>query len=296
MNNQQQEHHILIINSSKGRQAIALAAAAYSIGRDPTNAIVLDFETVSRQHALLLRVPIPQANRYQYRLIDGNSEGKPSANGVYINGYRCDCHTLSNGDVITFGRKITASYLTVSMGESEFINYLESIDFQSIKSKQVNPKATLVAAEFSSHEEPASGITNSHPAAKAAMAYSLDMKLETAALNLQDVTTLSELNRELPSELNLGQLPVIDAGNSSLKPTSERSGSAPASQPTLKETIPEALPVVSSGKLWGSVAVGAVTGVAAAGLAFAVFSSRQHAPANKPETSTLQKPLPTPKD
>jgi pSer/pThr/pTyr-binding forkhead associated (FHA) protein len=296
MNSQQQEHHILIINSNKGRQAIALTAAAYSIGRDPTNAIVLDFETVSRQHALLLRVPIPQANRYQYRLVDGNSDGKPSANGVYVNGDRCDCHTLMNGDVITFGRKITASYLAVSMGESEFINYLESIDFQSIKSKQINPKATLVGAELSAHEEPPSSVANGQSVTKVAMAYDLDIKLETAALNLQDITTLSELNRELPSELHLGQLPVIDAGNSSAKLTSENLGSDSMSQSSLKETIPETLTTGSSGKLWSSVMVGAVTGVAAAGLAFAVFSSRQNAPTSSPEASTLQKPLSTPKD
>jgi pSer/pThr/pTyr-binding forkhead associated (FHA) protein len=296
MNRQPQEHHVLIINSNKGRQAIALAAAAYSIGRDSTNAIVLDFETVSRQHALLLRVPIPQANRYQYRLIDGNSDGKPSANGIYVNGDRCDCHTLSNGDVITFGRKITASYLTVSMGESEFINYLESIDFQSIKSKQINPKATLVAAELGTHDEAESAVVNHQPATRAAMADGLNVRLESAALSLQDVTTLSELNRELPFELNLEQLPVIDAGNPALKPTSEHSGSEPISRPNLKETIPEMLTIGSSGKLWGGVVVGAVTGIAAAGLAFAIFSSRQHAPAGKPETSALQKPLSAPED
>jgi pSer/pThr/pTyr-binding forkhead associated (FHA) protein len=296
MNSPQQEHHVLIINSNKGRQAIALAAAAYSIGRDSTNAIVLDFETVSRQHALLLRVPIPQANRYQYRLIDGNSDGKPSANGVYVNGDRCDCHTLTNGDVITFGRKITASYLAVSMEESEFINYLESIDFQSIKSKQINPKATLVGAELSVNEGPPSGVANGQSITKAAMAYNLDMKLETVALNLQDVTTLSELNRELSTELNLEQLPVMDAENSSFKPILKCSGLNQASLPTLKETVSETLTTGSGGKLWGSVAIGAVTGIAAAGLVFAIFSSRQQNSTSKPETSTLQKPLPAPKD
>ncbi|NCJ05221.1 FHA domain-containing protein [Synechococcales cyanobacterium C] len=141
-----QERHLLVINDGQ-RRAIALEAAAYSIGRDPSNAIALDFDTISRQHAIFLRMPIPGTHRYRYRVMDGNAEGKPSANGVYVNGECCKSHDLKNGDTISFGRKIQASYLTVSMSKSEFVNYLDSIAYQSIKSHLVDSKATLVSMD-----------------------------------------------------------------------------------------------------------------------------------------------------
>ena len=141
------ERHVLVINDGK-RRAIALDSAAYSIGRDESNAIVLDSPTISRKHAILLRLPTPGQNTYRYRLIDGDSEGNRSANGVFVNDKRCSSEELADGDRIGLGKKIKASYLVVSMGEAEFIRYLESTDFQSLKSDAVNPKATVVASEL----------------------------------------------------------------------------------------------------------------------------------------------------
>lgn len=145
---EQKERHVLIVNDEKGRHAIALDAATYSLGRDATNAIVLNSTTVSRQHALLLRVPIPQTNRYRYRLVDGNAKGKPSTNGVFANGQRCSSHELANGDVISFGEKVSASYQVVAMAEAAFTKYIGSASFQSIKSEAVNPKATIVGLDL----------------------------------------------------------------------------------------------------------------------------------------------------
>ncbi len=139
------ERHVLVIDDGN-RRAVSLDAAAYSIGRDPSNAIVLDTVTVSRKHAILLRLPIPGEHRYRYRLIDGDSTGQPSANGVFVNQQRCSSHELVNGDTISLGRKIQASYLTVAMEEAEFAKYLESIEFHSLKkSNLVDSRATLVA-------------------------------------------------------------------------------------------------------------------------------------------------------
>lgn len=141
-----QDRHVLVINDGQ-RRAYALEAAAYSIGRDPSNAIVLKSDSISRQHALLLRVPAPGKLRYQYRIIDGNSSGKASANGLFVNEERCSSHELRNGDMIRFGQFIEASYLTVAMGEAEFAQYLESISYQSIKSTTMNAKETVVASD-----------------------------------------------------------------------------------------------------------------------------------------------------
>ncbi|NJM64493.1 MAG: FHA domain-containing protein [Acaryochloris sp. RU_4_1] len=141
------ERHVLVISDGK-RRAIALDSAAYSIGRDESNAIVLDSATISRKHAILLRLPTPGQNTYRYRLMDGDSAGNRSANGVFVNGKRCSSQELVDGDQIGLGREIKASYMVVSMGEAEFIRYLESTDFQSLKSDAVNPKATVVASEL----------------------------------------------------------------------------------------------------------------------------------------------------
>jgi pSer/pThr/pTyr-binding forkhead associated (FHA) protein len=145
------ERHVLVVNDGK-RRAIALDAAAYSIGRDPSNAIVLNVDTVSRQHAMLMRLPVPGTGQYRYRLLDGNAQGKPSANGVFVNEKQCRSHDLSPGDLIRFGQMLEASYLAVSMGEAEFTHYLESIAYQSIKSDTINAKETLVASCLSTED------------------------------------------------------------------------------------------------------------------------------------------------
>jgi pSer/pThr/pTyr-binding forkhead associated (FHA) protein len=149
--NSTKERHVLVVNDGK-RRAIALDAAAYSVGRDPSNAIVLNTDTISRQHAMLMRLPVPGTGQYRYRLIDGNSQGKPSANGVFVNNKQCRSHDLNPGDLIRFGQTLETSYLAVSMGEAEFTNYLESIAYQSIKSDTVNAKETLVATCLSMEE------------------------------------------------------------------------------------------------------------------------------------------------
>lgn len=143
-----QERHVLVINDGK-RRAIALEAAAYSLGRDASNAIVLNVDTISRQHAMLLRLPVPGTKQYRYRVVDGNTQGKPSANGVFINGTPCRSQEIENGDIVRFGHTVEASYLTVSMGDAEFASYLESISYQSLKSDTINAKETMVGAALS---------------------------------------------------------------------------------------------------------------------------------------------------
>lgn len=156
-----QERHVFVVNDGK-RRAIALDAAAYSIGRDSSNAIVLNSDTISRQHAMLLRVPIPSTKQYRYRLVDGNAQGKPSANGVFVNDQPCRTYELDHGDSVRFGQTVEASYLTVLMGEVEFNNYLESIAYQSLKSDTLNAKETLVAVSYSNEDNTAISTATLH--------------------------------------------------------------------------------------------------------------------------------------
>ena len=106
--------HLLIIEDDAGKRAVSLQADSGSIGRDVGNSIVLHSQEVSRQHAILLRVTRPGENDYGFRLIDGNLQGKPSTNGLFINGRRCSAHNLRHGDEIVFGANVKMRYHTAT--------------------------------------------------------------------------------------------------------------------------------------------------------------------------------------
>lgn len=100
--------HLLVIQTEQGDVTYALEAATYSIGRDPSNSIILSYDAVSRHHAVLMRVP--QADHFRYRLMDGNLVGEPSTNGTLVNGERCISSDLEDGDEINFGGATIATY------------------------------------------------------------------------------------------------------------------------------------------------------------------------------------------
>jgi hypothetical protein len=152
-NDAKQERHVLIIEDEGGRRSVALDAATYSLGRDTINAIMLDSKSVSRQHALLLRLPTPGTSQYRYRLVDGNSTGKLSVNGVSVNGKRISTLELRSGDTIMFGGKVSATYQVMAMEQGEFLQYLDMINYQSIKSLPVSAFETMIIEE--EDDEPA---------------------------------------------------------------------------------------------------------------------------------------------
>ncbi|MGK7910730.1 MAG: FHA domain-containing protein [Synechococcus sp.] len=102
--------HVLAVEDCDGVREHALSNPKYFIGRDIANDICLNSEFASRYHALLLRVPTPQNGEYRYRILDGDVEGKPSTNGLTVNGEKVSAHQLSEGDVITFGPDAKAIY------------------------------------------------------------------------------------------------------------------------------------------------------------------------------------------
>ncbi|MEO1352578.1 MAG: ATP-binding protein [Cyanobacteria bacterium J06635_15] len=102
--------HLLLIEDDQGKRAVPLTAATSSIGRDAGNSIVLHSKEVSRQHAILLRVTRPGKHEFLFRLIDGNLQGNPSTNGLFVNGKRCSSHDLRQGDTIIFGAQVKARY------------------------------------------------------------------------------------------------------------------------------------------------------------------------------------------
>ncbi|MGC1309701.1 MAG: FHA domain-containing protein [Phormidesmis sp.] len=100
---------ILIVEDSQGRREISLESSVYSIGRDPKCDIRLASQFVSRHHATLVQLPKDNETDY-YRIVDGNLKGKPSANGMLINGRKLQAHDLSNEDEIVFGPQARAIF------------------------------------------------------------------------------------------------------------------------------------------------------------------------------------------
>jgi pSer/pThr/pTyr-binding forkhead associated (FHA) protein len=149
-----QDKHILVIyDQPEGRQ-ILLQSATYSIGRDKHNAIVIPHKAISRQHALLLRMPMAGGG-YRYRILDGNVAGKASMNGFTVNDQKYSSYDLNPGDKIYIGGVILAEYKVLAIPSAKYLGYMnvEAAEYQSVKSKATNPSETLVNIPFpmSSH-------------------------------------------------------------------------------------------------------------------------------------------------
>jgi pSer/pThr/pTyr-binding forkhead associated (FHA) protein len=138
-----QTWHVLVIDDEQGRRALALSAATYSIGRDPSNAIVIHSAAVSRQHALLLRLP-QKDGQYTYRLLDGNIEGKRSTNGLSVNGQRCLSWDLKDGDQILLGEQVRLQYYVCRSSEVDLQQYLQEVSFRSLKTPVLDRRATTL--------------------------------------------------------------------------------------------------------------------------------------------------------
>lgn len=106
--------HLLIIEDDKGRREFLLDRTMYTIGRDPQCDVRLISQFVSRRHATIVQLPKEDGGGDEsgchYRIIDGNLKGKPSANGILVNGKKVQVHDLKNADQIIFGPKVRAIY------------------------------------------------------------------------------------------------------------------------------------------------------------------------------------------
>jgi pSer/pThr/pTyr-binding forkhead associated (FHA) protein len=102
------EEHILIVTDGKGHREIRLQDDSYSMGRSPYCKILLQSQFVSRHHATLVRRK--EEDHYYYRIIDGDSEGNNSVNGLLINGKKVRFYDLKHGDKVVFGPQVEAVY------------------------------------------------------------------------------------------------------------------------------------------------------------------------------------------
>ena len=102
------EEHILIVTDGKGRREIQLKGETYSLGRGLQCDIVLQSQFVSRHHATLIKRQ--EEDSHCYRIVDGDSQGKTSVNGLLINNKKVRFHDLNDGDRVVFGPQVEAVY------------------------------------------------------------------------------------------------------------------------------------------------------------------------------------------
>lgn len=122
------ESHLLILEDDQGRKEFTLEHPVYSVGRDRECDIRLVSQFVSRRHATLVRLPRDNnSHRYYYRIVDGDAKGKPSSNGLMINGRKMSAHDLKNEDEIVFGPQVRAIYYllrdTMRLGQTDASEY-----------------------------------------------------------------------------------------------------------------------------------------------------------------------------
>ncbi len=101
-------HWVLIFTDRMGRRGVVLDKIYYSVGRAASNHIRLYDSCVSREHALIIRIPEENRAGYSYMIFDGSSASRRSTNGLFVNGKRVLSHRLELLDKIGFGPKVTA--------------------------------------------------------------------------------------------------------------------------------------------------------------------------------------------
>ncbi len=150
-NEQEKICHLLVIQDLEGQRTIVLQEATYSLGQDSRNAIVLRSKSVSRQHAILMRVTLAETDQYGFLIIDGSFKGNRSKNGLFINGIKCFSHELKDGDLIEFGcHQALAKYFAISnLSEQAFSQSLEVENLPHFILEQanaINPFENLIVA------------------------------------------------------------------------------------------------------------------------------------------------------
>ncbi|MCG9891932.1 MAG: EAL domain-containing protein [Thermosynechococcaceae cyanobacterium MS004] len=132
--------HLLVVEDSEGQRLLSLESTSHSLGRDPTNSIVLQSKAVSRQHAMLLRVTSSDPNSYGFLIIDGNLQGKRSTNGIKVNGQKCHSHRLKHEDFLLIGNQVRIRYLVLqNLTDDDFAEYSRQVDFTGLLQESEHP-------------------------------------------------------------------------------------------------------------------------------------------------------------
>ena len=118
---------ILIVELPDSRRTISLNVSLFSIGRHPSNSLVVTDKHASRYHATIAWLKYKnntQKEECAYWIIDGKGKRKRSQNGIQINGVNKLLHRLKSGDIISIGSniKITYKYITYNTEKDSQLN------------------------------------------------------------------------------------------------------------------------------------------------------------------------------
>jgi pSer/pThr/pTyr-binding forkhead associated (FHA) protein len=83
---------LIILTKDRSTRQVYISGRMTTIGRNPSNSLVVDRDRVSRKHAVI------DWNGQQFAIMDVGSR-----NGTYVNGMRVMRRPLRNGDTITIG-------------------------------------------------------------------------------------------------------------------------------------------------------------------------------------------------
>ena len=141
--------HILIVESPDSRRAVSLNTSVFSIGRHPSNALVVSDKLISRHHATIAWMRYTGKSGqidYAYWIIDGKGKRQRSRNGLFIDGKKKTLHRLDSGDIISIGKsiKITYNFITYSSETSGFLNYCDVQKEQYSVKSDSNYQETII--------------------------------------------------------------------------------------------------------------------------------------------------------
>lgn len=102
----------LVVDSPSFKKVIRLQNSCYSIGRHPSNNIVIPSPQISRRHATLIKKINPSLD-ISFHIIDGDLEGHRSRNGVWVNGESHLDYELVHGDVVALSEDIKIFYQAI---------------------------------------------------------------------------------------------------------------------------------------------------------------------------------------
>lgn len=193
--------HVVVVEDPSFRKTIVLEEAAYSIGRDPKNSIVLSSKRVSRYHATLLRrrVDLASNKNFAYWILDGDLKGNRSTNGLFVNDKRCLVQELKHGDLIKLGFEVKATYYILS--NKADVLYLQSGDFSGKVPGVIDSKTPVIESQTSVLGARSSGAALDSSTIAAAKATTIDNRE-----NMQKTLIISEPNLEKSEDSELAKL------------------------------------------------------------------------------------------
>lgn len=112
--------HRLIINASNFRKTIELQESFYSIGRHPGNSIIIPSTKISKKHATIIKNK-QNFSKESFYLLDGDGQGNPSTNGIFINGKKILKYELKHGDIINLTKEIQACYYIINHSSNQLL-------------------------------------------------------------------------------------------------------------------------------------------------------------------------------